>query len=602
MELIFFVSVIGGIIWVIQASIRRSKPSSYEPKDFSKQDCYDTVAYFHRAYGQFARRAISRQRLEQIIDLGWSPASIALEIAGAMDELSGLHLGDCHDPVLKNADGVSWKLPIKLPQDVRSKHMYLIGATGSGKTTLMLHLMKQDLEYGEGFALIAPDSEFFEEEVLPSIPEHRLNDVVYFNPQDDEQPVCFNPFDVEVGEDLVLRSEDTFTIFARAVSSLGARAEPILRNAIYALTALPGATINDLPRLINPRDPALREQVLASNRVDAQTKQFFAEVFPTYPKDAHLPILNRFDLILRGRVARFLRGTSISFSEIMDERKIFLANLSTGLLGDEPSKLLGQLLVSKFLTTAYKRDAMPKSQRTPFYLYIDEFQTYAQSASATYSEILARARKYGLGLILAHQQTKQLDPTLLEDILGNVATTAVMRVGDRDAKRFKSVLYTGSQTDEASYVQRQVQEFSPGKVYVKLPGQQAVLVQSPFVEGRRDPTWRDSVKEASRGNYGLRLTTDHLQNAPDCPERDLNGQDDLRPSPDQTPPLQAASARVSASEARASSGDETEPQTPEPPLTTRANTPQQQTKPKHLSKPQKPSYDEDESEDFEFLE
>lgn len=598
MELILFVSIIGGIIWVIQATIRRSKPSSHEPKDFSRQDCYDIVAYFHRAYGQFARRAISRERLEQVIDLGWSPFSIALEIAGAMDELSGLHLGDCHDPLLKNADGKPWKLPIKLPKDVRSKHMYLIGATGSGKTTLMLHLMKQDLENGEGFALIAPDSEFFEEEVLPSIPEHRLNDVVYFNPQDDAQPVCFNPFEVEAGEDLVLRSEDTFTILARAVSSLGARAEPILRNAIYALTALPDATINDLPRLINPRDPALREQVLSCEHVDAQTKQFFAEVFPTYPKDAHLPIINRFDLILRGRVARFLSGTSISFSEIMDERKIFLANLSTGLLGDEPSKLMGQLLVSKFLTTAYKRDSIPKAQRTPFYLYVDEFQTYAQSASATYSEILARARKYGLGLILAHQQTKQIDPTLLEDILGNVATTGVMRVGDRDAKRFKSVLYTGSETDEAQYIQRQVQEFPPGKVYVKLSGQQAVLVQSPFVEGNRDPEWRDRVKEASRSNYGLSLTPEPAQNAPDCPEGAPNNHDDLRPSPDQTPPLEVASARVSASEDRATYDDEAQPRPPESETTTPTNAHESED----LSRTRKPSYDEDDAEDFEFLE
>lgn len=425
----------------------------------------------------------------------------------------------------------SYPLDLVIPESQRFKHTYIIGKTGAGKTNLLLNWILQDLERGHGLAVLAPDKDFFESKLLPRIPEHRMEDIIYFDPTDQKRPVCFNPFDLEKGEDLDLRAEDTITIFSRAMADLSAasRAQAILRNSIYGLLQLEGANLLDLPQLLDPLDPSLRERLIRDKRVDATTRRFFATTYPSYPKDAHLPILNRLDPFLRGKLAQTLAASSFDFWEAIEAGKVFLANLSTGLLGQTPAQLLGQLIVSKFLTVIMKRDALPEDQRTPYYLYIDEFQTFTQYAADTYGELLARARKYRLGLILVHQHTKQLPPELLEEILGNVATILALQLGDRDASRFKSIFYTGPDPQEAKRVQSDLQELPVGTAYAKLGRWTYEWIQIPLVETRISAKRARRVKALSRQRFGRAVDIQAARPAPTWAEQQLAEETELYP-------------------------------------------------------------------------
>jgi len=382
------------------------------------------------------------------------------------------------------------------PHNLRVRHTYIIGKTGKGKSNLLRHLILQDIDAGRGVGVLTPEAEIIRDKLLPCIPPERIKDVIYFNPEDQERPVPFNPFHLDKGEKIHLKAQETFTVLERAIPEMtGARMRPLLSNTVYALIERPHTTIFDLRRLLDPNDDSFREDVIQTTR-DEQTRQFFTEIFPTYPKDAHLPLINRLDTFFRPPVSTVLNNPteSLNFRKAMDEGKIIFFNLSTALLGDIASQLLGQLIVAKIQQAIFSRDDIPESQRTPFHLYIDEFQTYTATSSSSYSEILAKARKYQLALYLAHQQTMQIPRELLADILGNVSTILALNVSASDASRIGKEL--GLEKSQ------ELTRLKIGEGQIKM-GESLFKIQTPFV--KREPDWniQKQVIEQSRQTYGI---------------------------------------------------------------------------------------------------
>ncbi len=332
-------------------------------------------------------------------------------------------------------------LPVVLPDTLRCRHLYIVGKSGSGKTTLIRNLALQDMADGAGVGILAPEAELIREELLPFIPEERLDDVVYVDPSDTARPVAVNPLHVDPHEDLDLKLDETLSIFHRLIAEDGSgapRMETILRYTLYTLMSIPGSTLLDIPRLLDRTDDGFRSW--AVGRIESEeVRHFWTAIYPSFPKDAHLSLWNRLGRFLQPRIVRSMLcqpGASLNVRSAMDEGRIVLVNLSDGLLGEQNALLLGQLLVAKFQTAAMSRADIPKDRRRRFHLYVDEFQAFCGVAGTSYERMLSRARKYGLSLVLAHQQTGQIGEGTMREILGNVGSLVVFRVGATDARRF----------------------------------------------------------------------------------------------------------------------------------------------------------------------
>ena len=211
--------------------------------------------------------------------------------------------------------------------------------------------------------------------------------------------------------------------------------DEILRQALYALMARADSTLIDVEKLLSRTDDTFRHEVIRTSE-DEQTRYFFESTYPSFPKDAHLPITTRINRLVRPKMVRTLLcqpGRCFNFREAMDDGKILLFNLSDGLIGQQTAELLGQLIVSKLQLAAMSRMDIPKAARRPFYLYMDEFQTFTGVNETSYEKMLSRARKYELCLILANQQTGQIPKLLMREILGNVTTFIMFTVSHVDA-------------------------------------------------------------------------------------------------------------------------------------------------------------------------
>jgi hypothetical protein len=215
---------------------------------------------------------------------------------------------------------------IKQPMNIRDRHTYIIGKSGSGKTNLIRTMILQDLAYGNGVGVLAPELELLTEEILPYIPDDRIDDVVFVNPVDVESPVPFNPLHVDTDEDIDLKVDDAVTIFKRLMGDTGARMDEILRQCLYALMERPGSTLMDIEPLLSRQDDSFRNEIIRKSR-DEQTIRFFRDSYPSFPKDAHLPITTRISRLVRPKAVRSLLcqpGRSFNFREAMDEGKFLL--------------------------------------------------------------------------------------------------------------------------------------------------------------------------------------------------------------------------------------------------------------------------------------
>ena len=423
-------------------------------------------------------------------------------------------------------------------QPNRDRHTYIIGKSGSGKTTLMLNMIYQDLKAGNGLGVIAPEQEMLTEQILPYIPENRIDDVIYFNPAD-SNPIPFNPLNLDPDEDADLKADEVMTIFKRIIGSEGTpRIDEILRQSIYALLTTPNTTILDIPKLLDRADPDYRHQII-SQLQDEYCAHFWRDTYPQFPKDAHLPVLYRIGAFTRDKRIRNTlcrTGESLNLRQVMDTGKIVLFNLSDGILGEQNSQLLGQLIVSQFQLAVASRANIPEQQRKRFYLYIDEFQTFTNTATSSYEKILSRARKYRLAIILAHQQTGQIPSELLRDIFGNVSTMISFTVSHKDATKFSKEFLTTQDNKLAPTPPEQFVQLEVGETYCKL-GRESFKMKTPLIT--EQPNWdiKEKVLERSRQQFtsdtptpmATSKPTPEPPTSPDEPDKPL-GKPQIKPT------------------------------------------------------------------------
>lgn len=318
--------------------------------------------------------------------------------------------------------------------DDRRRHVYVIGKTGMGKTTLLENMILSDIYAGHGCSYIDPHGDTAEK-ILDFIPSWRINDVVYFNPSDLEHPVGFNILETVNDKQKHLVGSGLMGVFKKIWPDVWSpRMEYILLNCVLALLDYPGATLLGINRLLVDKD--YRQRVIEKIR-DPIVKTFWVAEFSSwsekYATEAIAPVQNKVGQFLSASVIRNIVAqvkSTINPRQIMDEKKIFIVNLSKGRIGEDNMRLLGNMIVIKLQLAAMERVDIPEADRKDFFLYVDEFQNFA---TPSFAGILSEARKYRLSLILAHQYIEQLDETVRDAIFGNVGTIITFRIGSPDA-------------------------------------------------------------------------------------------------------------------------------------------------------------------------
>lgn len=334
-------------------------------------------------------------------------------------------------------------VPFGIKAKDRTRHVYVIGKTGMGKSTLLENMAVQDIRNGEGFAFIDPHGQTAET-LLDYIPPERMKDVLYFAPHDMEFPVSFNVME-DVGADkrhLVVSG--LMSVFEKIwVDAWSARMAYILQNTLMALLEYPDATLLGVNRMLS--DKKYRDKVV-SNIKDPAVKSFWVDEFAKYNErymqEAGDAIKNKIGQFTANPLIRNIIGqpkSSFDIRKIMDEKKILIMNLSKGLIGETNANLLGSMLTTRIYLAAMSRaDVSPEAMKLMpnFYFYVDEFQSFANS---TFANILSEARKYKLNLTIAHQYIEQMEEDVRNAVFGNVGTTIAFRVGPFDAEILETV-------------------------------------------------------------------------------------------------------------------------------------------------------------------
>lgn len=330
----------------------------------------------------------------------------------------------------------------------RSRHLYVVGQTGTGKSMLLQLLILSDIYHDQGFAVIDPHGDLATD-ILKYIPEHRQKDVIYFNPADIDFPIAFNPMEVTDPNFKNNISSEIVGVLKRMFESWGPRLEYILRFTLLALLDYPDSTMLGITRMLT--DKEFRKKVVREVQ-DPVVKNFWLNEFASwnekFANEAVAPVLNKVGAFTANPLIRNVIGqpkSALNLRQLMDEGKILIVNLSQGLIGEDNAAVLGALMVTKLQLAAMSRANVPLSERQPFYLYVDEFQNFATDSFAL---ILSEARKYGLYLTVANQYIAQIADTAVKDaVFGNVGSIVTFRVGADDAgylaKYFEPVFEDG---------------------------------------------------------------------------------------------------------------------------------------------------------------
>jgi hypothetical protein len=334
----------------------------------------------------------------------------------------------------------------------RGRHVYVIGKTGMGKSTMLENMAIQDIQNGNGIAFIDPHGSTAEK-LLDYIPEDRIKDLIYFAPFDLDYPVSFNVME-DVGKDeRHLVANGLMSAFKKIwVDAWSARMEYILTNVILALLEYPGATLLGVNRML--ADKNYRKKVV-DNITDPSVKTFWVEEYGKYTdryiSEAIPPIQNKVGQFTSNPLLRNIIGqpqSSFNFRQVMDNKKILIINLSKGRMGEINAALIGSMIITKIYLAAMSRANLPSAQLKqvpPFYLFVDEFQSFANES---FANILSEARKYKLSLTLAHQYIEQMSEEVRAAVFGNVGTTMAFRVGPFDAEVLEKIfLPTFTQED-----------------------------------------------------------------------------------------------------------------------------------------------------------
>lgn len=333
-------------------------------------------------------------------------------------------------PVAKTARGD----PVVFDRQERERHIYIAGKTGSGKSTLMTNLAMGDVYAGHGVAFVDPHGDAALD-LLDAIPRRRINDVCFLDAAETARPVGFNPVAGIATERRALAAAGIVSAFKHLWSeSWGPRLEHFLYHGVAALVSRRHATLIDLPRVYT--DDRFRDR-LVRGVDDPETLRFWHREFPGYTKalrsDAIAPILNKAGQIAASPYLRLILGQiapRFDLSIAMNNRKILIANLAKGTIGEQAANLLGSLLISHMQLIAMERGAVAPEQRVPFFVHVDEFQTLG---SDTFASLLSEARKFATYFCLANQYTDQLSKTVRSAVIGNAGTLIAFRVGSSDA-------------------------------------------------------------------------------------------------------------------------------------------------------------------------
>jgi hypothetical protein len=338
----------------------------------------------------------------------------------------GIYLGENHH--------AGREAPVYLTLDQARRHVHVVGASGSGKSNLLLQILTDAIRQGGGVALLDPHGDLVDD-LLLRIPEERAADVILFDPADTERPVGFNVLHAHSDLERTLLASDLVATFRRLSTSWGDQMHTVLANALQAfLESERGGTVADLRKFLIDRE--FREDFLTTIR-DEEVVYYWRKEFPLLSGRPQGPILTRLDAFLRPKLVRHMvtqRENRVDFRAVMDEGKIFLAKLAQGAIGEENAALLGSFLLAKFQQTALSRQELRAADRRPFLVAADECQHFVTPSMAA---ILSGARKFGVGLMLFHQDLRQVerrDGEVYSALLANAGTRVVFRVGDHDAR------------------------------------------------------------------------------------------------------------------------------------------------------------------------
>lgn len=317
----------------------------------------------------------------------------------------------------------------------RRRHLYAVGKSGSGKSKMLELLIKADIDAGKGVGILDPHGDLVDN-VMKFIPEHRIKDVIYFDPADTAFPISFNPLE-NVGEEYKMQVTIGFLeIFKKLFGSNWTdRLEHVLRYTVLALLDSPNTTVLSILKMLTDKN---YRQTIVARIQDNVVKNFWVSEFAGWSEkfdaEAITPLLNKVGQFVATNMIRNIIGqpdNKINIRDIMDNEKILLMKVSKGLLGEENSGLMGSMIITKLYQAAMSRADMPEEERKDFYFYVDEFQNFATD---TFSEILAEARKYRLNLTIAHQYMGQLSDVVRKTVFGNVGSMISFRVGADDAE------------------------------------------------------------------------------------------------------------------------------------------------------------------------
>jgi CxxC-x17-CxxC domain-containing protein len=393
------------------------------------------------------------------------------------------------------------KVKFGIKTDDRRRHMYVIGKTGMGKSTLLENMIIQDIQAGHGVCVIDPHGDLVEK-IVDFIPNSRVNDVVYFNPADLDFPIAFNVLENVHESERHLVVSGLIGVFKKIwADSWGPRLEYVLHHAISALLEYPGSTLLGIMRILV--DKSFRNRVI-EKVTDPVVKSFWVDEYSKYPdrfqSEAIAPIQNKVGRFLSSALVRNILGqvkSSFNMRQIMDEQKILLLNLAKGRVGEDNSALLGAMMITKIQLAAMSRVNIPENERKDFYLYVDEFQNFA---TESFAGILSEARKYRLDLTIAHQYIEQVEENVQAAVFGNVGTLVAFRVGATDAEFLEKEFFpTFTQTDLVN--------LTKFEIYLKLmidgvsSEAFSAATMAPIDKAYSDPTIKDKVIKVSRERY-----------------------------------------------------------------------------------------------------
>lgn len=384
----------------------------------------------------------------------------------------------------------------------RARHVYVIGKTGMGKSTMLENMAIQDICNGNGMAFLDPHGGSAEA-LLDFVPEDRIKDVVYFAPFDLDHPISFNIME-DVGKDQRhLVADGLMSVFKKIwEDAWSARMEYILSNTILALLEYPNATLLGVNRMLS--DKNYRQKVVA-NVTDPSVKSFWVDEFAKYTErfaaEATPAIQNKIGQFTSNPLIRNIIGqpkSSFDLRQIMDEKKILIVNLSKGRVGEQNAKLLGGMLMTKIYLAAMSRANISESElraAAPFFLYVDEFQSLVNES---FSDILSEARKYKLNLTIAHQYIDQMPETVRSAVFGNVGTTITFRVGPFDAEVLETVF-------SPKFLQEDLVNLGFAQIYLTLmidgvgsaPFSAVTIAPIPALEESN----KEAIIEASRAQF-----------------------------------------------------------------------------------------------------